>query len=663
MGSYGPGHIVEFIDKNQFICAFCVGLKKDRLRVVTETNREVTLAPGRVVCGSPSGWSAEAPRERILAKLKEAAENRAAWSEQVDVELLWDLVSDEDERLTPSELAELFWPKAPSADQVSAVARALFEDRLRFRFTGQEFIPLSRDQVEQKTLQRRCELAYEAEVSGAAEWLAAAWEGRPVAEPEDRDQILRLIMDWVLYGDEAPQKKRAQDVLDRAGLAKPDRSFEVLVRLGVWDEDEDLERLRCQISDEFSPAILDEAASVSTAATDWTGREDLRNLDVVTIDGALTTDYDDALSIEVLDSGWRLGVHIADVAAMIEPGSVLDIEASRRGTSLYLPEARIPMLPETLSEGRLSLLEGQERPAVSVFGELDRAGRVRHFEVKLSRVRVGRRLTYDTADQDLATDPDLQAMYEAARAFRDWRGAQGAFFLPLPEVQVQVDRDKNIEVKKYARETPARQLVAEAMILANYLVACWLEDNDVPCIYRTQSMPGSEIVTGDEEDLFLHFSQRRLLQRVELLTSPAPHSSLGVPNYTHFTSPIRRYFDLIVQRQLTGSLGGRGPVYSTEELAENVVYVEPLVRQAARVTQLRHRYWILKLLGQKKGQTTPALVLDVGPRRVSVLLTDYMLLTGLRRHDADKLQPGQEVPLKIKKVNPREDLLQLEPVH
>jgi len=663
LGSYGPGHIVEFIDKNQVTCAFCVGLKKDRLRVVTETNREVTLAPGRVVCAAPSGWSAEAPRAKILARLKEAAATRAAWAEQVDVELLWDLVSDEEERLTPAELAELFWPEPPSPDQVSAVARALFEDRLRFRFTGQEFIPLSRDQVEQKTVQRERELAYEAEVSRAAEWLAAVWKGRPGDEPEDRDQILRLIMDWVLYGDEAPQKKKAQDVLGRAGLAKPDRSFELLVRLGVWDEDEDLERLRHQISDQFSPAILDEAARVSTAATDWAGREDLRDLRVVTIDGALTTDFDDALSIEVLDSGWRLGVHIADVATLVEPGSALDVEASRRGTSLYLPEARIPMLPESLSEGRLSLLEGQERPAVSVFGELDRSGRVRDFEVKLSRLRVHRRLTYDAADQDLATDADLEAMYQAAQAFRDWRGGQGAFFLPLPEVQVHVDPQKNIEVKKYTRETPARQMVAEAMILANYLVACWLEDHDVPCIFRTQSMPSSEIVTGDEEDLFLHFTQRRLLQRVELQTSPAPHASLGVPTYTHFTSPIRRYFDLIVQRQLTGTLGGRGPAYSAEELAERVVYVEPLVRQAARVTQLRHRYWILKLLGQKKGQTTPALVLDVGPRRVGVLLTDYMLLTGLRRHDADKLQPGQEVFLKIKKVKPREELLQLEPVH
>ncbi len=660
MGSYGPGYIVEFIDKNQFICAFCVGLKKDRLRVVTESNREVTLAPQRVVCASPSGWPAESPRKKILNGLKEAAENRAARAQEVDVELLWDLVSDEDERLTPAELAELFWAEAPGPDQVSAVARALFADRIRFRFTGQEFIPLTREQVEQKIEQRQRELAYEAEVAGAAQWLAAAWEGRPVDPPSDQDQILRLIMDRVLYGDDAPQKKKAQDVLGRAGLAKPDRSFEVLVKLGVWDEDEDLERLRCQISREFPPDILDQADRISNAAADWSGRRDLRDLDVVTIDGALTTDFDDALSVEPLDAGWRLGVHIADVTAVIEPDSALDLEAARRGTSLYLPDDRIPMLPPRLSEGSLSLIEGGDRPAVSVFAELDRHGRVRDFEVTLSRVRISRRLTYDQADSDLEADPRLRAMFEAAQAFRDWRGAQGAFFLPLPEVQVYVDQDKNVEVKKYTRETPARQMVAEAMILANYLVACWLEDHDLPCIYRTQAMAHSEIVTGDEDDLFLHFNQRRLLQRVELMTSPAPHSSLGVPSYTHFTSPIRRYFDLIVQRQLAGGLAGRGQVYSAEDLMAHITAVEPVVRQAARVTQARQRYWILRILNKLKGQTTPALVLEVGPHRVGVLLTDYMLLTWLRRQDADKLQAGQHLPLRVKKVIPREDVLQLE---
>jgi exoribonuclease-2 len=661
LGSYGPGYIVEFIDKNQFICAFCVGLKKDRLRAVTESNREVTLAPGRVVCGSPSGLSVEAPREKVLAGLKAAAAGRAALAEAVDVELLWDLVSDEDERLTPAELAELFWAEAPGPDQVSAVARALFADRIRFRFTGQEFIPLTREQVEQKAEQRQRELAYEAEVARAAQWLAAAWEGRPADRPPDHDQIVRLIMDWVLSGDDAPQKKKAQDVLNRADLGKPDRSFEVLVKLGVWDEDEDLERLRCQISREFPPDILDQADRVSTAAADWTGRQDLRDLDVVTIDGALTTDFDDALSVEALDSGWRLGVHIADVTAVIEPGSALDLEAARRGTSLYLPDDRIPMLPPRLSEGSLSLIEGGDRPAVSVFAELDRHGRVRDYEVTLSRVRIAERLTYDQADADLETDPRLRAISEAARAFRDWRGAQGAFFLPLPEVQVYVDQNKNIEVRKYTRETPARQMVAEAMILANYLVACWLEDHDLPCIYRTQSMPHAEIVTGDEDDLFLHFTQRRLLQRVELQTSPAPHASLGVPTYTHFTSPIRRYFDLIIQRQLTGSLGGRGPTYTAEDLRGQITAVEPVVRQAARVTQSRQRYWILRILKKLKGQTTPGLVLEVGPHRIGVLLTDYMLLTWLRRQDADKLQAGQRAPLRVKRVIPREDVLLLEP--
>jgi exoribonuclease-2 len=541
------------------------------------------------------------------------------------------------------------------------VARALFADRIRFRFTGQEFIPLTRDQVEQKIEQRQREMEYEAEVAGAARWLSAAWEGRPADPPPDRDEVLQLIMDWVLYGDDAPQKKKAQDLLGRAGLARPDRSFEVLVKLGIWDQDEDLERLRCQISRDFPPEIMDQADQVSAAAADWTGRKDLRDMDVVTIDGAQTTDFDDALSVEPLDSGWRLGVHIADVTALIKPGSPLDIEAARRGTSLYLPDDRIPMLPPRLSEGSLSLIEGSDRPAVSVFADLDRQGHVRDFQVTLSRVRISRRLTYDQADAEIETDPRLAAIYQAAQAFRDWRGSQGAFFLPLPEVQVIVDERKNIEVRKYGRETPARQMVAEAMILANYLVACWLEDHDLPCVYRTQAMPHSEIVTGDEEDLFLHFTQRRLLQRVELMTSPSPHSSLGVPSYTHFTSPIRRYFDLIIQRQLTGGLSGRGPAYTGEDLKDLITTVEPVVRQAARVSQSRQRYWILRLLGKLKGQTTPGLVLEVGPHRVGVLLTDYMLLTWLRRQDADKLQAGQHAPLRVRKVIPREDVLQLEP--
>ena len=160
------------------------------------------------------------------------------------------------------------------------------------------------------------------------------------------------------------------------------------------------------------------------------------------------------------------------------------------------------------------------------------------FRLTRSVLKVRRRLTYEDADEMLASDPSLAGLHQTCLAVRVRRGEEGAYFLPLPEVLIWVNEDNEVSVRRVDREGPSREMVAETAILANQLMARYLWENQVPALYRTQAPPSEPIEEGDPQDLFLHFRQRRLLNPVCLTTESGLHSSLGVSGYTHATSPM-----------------------------------------------------------------------------------------------------------------------------
>jgi len=362
-------------------------------------------------------------------------------------------------------------------------------------------------------------------------------------------------------------------------------------------------------SDEFPAEVMDEAAAVrpSVGPEDLTpDRRDLRGLPLVTIDGEDARDFDDAVCAEPHGDGWRLVVAIADVAHYVREGAPIDAEAFLRGTSVYLPNRVLPMLPERLSNGICSLVPAEDRLCRVADMIFDRGARMRSFELYPGVMRSAARCTYNEVQavldgKDVPHRSELrehfQHLRQLARALTRMREARGAIDFDLPERKVVLD-DAGNPVRIERRERlESHRIVEECMLAANEAVAKFFQDRRIPTIYRYHGEPDEEKlaafaalanahgfrlgtrgkVSSHDLNLFLeklegHAEQRALNQlllrsmmQAVYTAEEVGHYGLGAEHYLHFTSPIRRYPDLIVHRQLQKHGPGRRPPSEAKE--------------------------------------------------------------------------------------------------
>ena len=656
------GHLVEFIDKNRMILAVAHSGAKGRLQVLTASDKQMALSRNRALLISNPGISTTQPRQTQVEYMQQLELRREGLSSLVDVTELWELVHEEREEVPLGDLAELVFGPDTNDDHQSAILRALFNERLHFKLTGNKFQPLSQAQLEQKSIQMEKEAQNRAFVDGAVAYLKNLPRQGRLADFESQppDGLFDMLRDLVVFEEESPSAKKAKEIASLAELGSRKKLYYLLVRLGVLKPHENLPLLREGLPQQFDKVVMDEALGLDPGIGLHGRRKDLTDLFTFTIDGAFTTDFDDALSFEPdPDGGGLIGVHITDAACLIEQNSMLDLEARERASTLYMPDDRIPMLPAILSEDALSLKKDQLRPAITLLAKVRPDGDIAGFELMRSLVKVDWRLTYEEADELINTDPVLAGLCASCQALKQRRGRDGAYFLPLPEVLVGVDADKQVWVKRVDKEGPSREMVAETAILANQLKAQFLSQEKVPALYRTQAAPKEPIEEGGPEELFLHFRQRKLLNRVEITTKPGRHSSLGILPYTHVTSPIRRYLDLAVQRQLTEVLAGNQPTYDAKEMEELAMTVAPNVRRLNRVRQARQRYWILKWLETKRDDNIPGIVMEYQVRRWQILLSDIMMLASLPNQPGLRLEPGLDVRVQLERVDAFDDILRI----
>ena len=509
---------------------------------------------------------------------------------------------------------------------------------------------------------------------------------------------------------------------DRRSQIEPTVGDKVVVRLDNWQsrhvnpEGEVIEVLgpasapgvdvlsiirKYHLPTEFPSDVLEQAERIpeTVDARQIAGREDLRDQFIVTIDPDDARDFDDAINVEKLaNGGWQLGVHIADVAAYVEPGSALDREARLRGNSVYLPDRVIPMLPERLSNGVCSLKPQVDRLTHSVFIQFDKNGNAKSARFAKTVIRSAWRLTYKEAYAILKSQPRndgfqavagkmaagklsllesvqrdqlserLHLAWELAALLRRKRFEHGALELDFPEVKVWVDSDgKPVRLERVENDE-SHQLIEEFMLVANEAVARELKKRAIPTIYRVHENPDPEKL-GEYREFVLSFgykvgdlTHRAELQRllaefrgkpeeqalkVGLLKSlkrarydphPLGHYGLAKTNYLHFTSPIRRYADLVVHRVL----GRDGPPgrparsasapYQMAEIASIAEHISTTERNAADAeidaAQMKKLEFFQQQLAGRKPQIFPATVVDVRNYGLMVELPDA-LITGL----------------------------------
>ncbi len=656
------GSIVEFFEEKRLLCGVVLELKGERLHVLAQSGRELTLAPKRILHTGPSLPLGRLTRQELQKRLEETGNKREALKAAINLEELWDLLVQEEQPSTTGELAEL-WFSRTEADEVAATGRCLREDRFLFKLKDDQVIPNPPEVVAQLKEQHERELARHREMEEVGAWLQAVWEGRkPPAQPAWWDRVVALLRRMAVFGAEAPDYAQGKAYLDKARLTAANAPFRLLVRLGLFHEDEDLDLYRLEVPLEFAPEVMAQVRQLSgvTPADPYAARRrDLTNLTIITIDGERTRDFDDALSLEEAPEGWRLGIHISDVSAMVQPDGPLDREARERATSIYLPERRLPMLPEEISEDALSLLAHQERLALSFLVTLSPAAEVLDWTIVPSRIQVGRRLTYHEVDALLNQDRTLMVLARLTEKLKEARLARGGYELKLPEVWVVFSPQGELQLSVEDQETPSRQLVSEAMVLANSLAARFLSERGIPAVYRSQPQPREPIQRGEHKSLLELWQDRRRLSRVVMDMEPLPHWGLGLDCYTLATSPIRRYLDLLTHRQLLAAVSETPLPYRRKDLEQILPVMEPAMRRAGLLKSRRLRYWLLKYLAARLGQKKEALVLESLPHRYRLMFPDILLELFMSSPPGVRLSPGDHILVRLDKVLPREDQIKV----
>jgi len=661
------GKLIEYLDGGKFLCAYVTGGQEKRLHLLNQNGREMNLPLSRVVHCSERTHSLDKSRESLIGELQETAEIRKQLMEKIDLQEIWELIADEPvNSFLPSFLAELSFGKDADDNIVSAFLRSVFVDRLFFKYKDSRILAHTPEQVEQLQLQREKEAKTQALIKSGAEFLQEIDKGdkKEILNDAQAEECLSIIRDFYLFGPESVHADIARQILKTGGFNRPHDPFHLLVKAGLWDSNENIPLLRNDQPVVFPLLAIQQAEMLLQQGADKLfqdpARKDFTNLSPLTIDGASTLDFDDALSVEEENGNYLVGVHISDVAHYVRPEDPLFLEALQRGTSIYFPEGQIPMLPRHLSQGICSLVQGELRAALSFMILLSKEAEVLRVRISPSIIKVARRLTYDEADAMITSDPELSILNDLRIKLRHKRLEAGALLLPFPDVNIHVHNGNRIQVSLSDTDTPARTLVSEMMILANTEAARYVADRMAPGLFRAQKPPRKRVVHGLDNDLFINSKQRKLLSRGELLIQAKAHSGLGVEQYTTVTSPIRRLLDLVMQHQIH-SLVRREEIRFTEEMCKDfTAVISRTLSRANSIRQQRHRYWLLKYLEARKGQLLNALVIDSGPQRVFLLLTDILMNIDLPAPASPLPEPGKHVTVKVVRVDPLDNTVRFE---
>lgn len=661
------GKIIEYLDNGKFICGLITGMQPKRVHLFNQNKRELNLPISRIIHCSKEYHPLDVDKDNIARKLQHINTNRSNLMDEIDLEEIWELISEEEmDSYEPSFLAELAFGEEANDDIVCAILRAVFLNRTYFKYKEGRIKAHSQKQVEMLLKQAEREREKKELILKGASILQSIDSSGSYSQVshEDLRDCLSIVQDYYLYGSESKYREIAKEMLSEAGYPRLHDPYHILIKAGIWDHNENIPLLRSNIPVNFSLQAIQQAETILQSSTDSLFkdpyRKDLTSLSPITIDGATTLDFDDALTIETVDDGYLVGIHISDVAHYVQPSDPLFLEAVSRGTSIYFPERQIPMLPRHLSQGICSLIQDEIRAAMSFMIKLTPDAEVIQVRIHPSIIKVSRRLTYEEADTLMESDKELAPLNMLCKKLRKQRLEAGALLLPFPDVNIHIDSFGKVHVSLGPTDTPSRILISEMMILANKEAAKYISDRMLPGLFRAQEPPKQHIVKGEDNDLYLNTRQRKQLSRGEILTSAKRHAGLGVNQYTTVTSPIRRLLDLVMQHQIHSLVRRQEPKFSEERCREYSAVISRTLADANAVKQQRHRYWLLVYLQDRVGSHMDALVIESGPKRIMLILVDILFDFDLPTPLNSKPQPGSLVKVRVIKSNPLDNIVRFD---
>jgi exoribonuclease-2 len=506
----------------------------------------------------------------------------------------WELLEGGETDL--DELTELMFDEVSPATVWAAwqqVAEGLY-----FEGTPDALRARARAEVEQEKAEREAKIAAERDWK---EFLDRMKRAQPAPQDADRlEEVARLAL-----GESSGSR-----ILQALGHEESaQNAYRALIQAGHWPQDYNPYPKRNRLAEADPDLPVPDLGQEE--------RLDLTHLPAYAIDDEGNRDPDDALTLE----GDRIWVHVADVAALVAPGSAMDCEARARGSSQYMPEGTINMLPAAVTD-RLGLGLHPVSPALSFGFRCGESGDLTDVEIRTTLVRV-QRLTYQEVEQRLGEKPFAQLNLLADR-FRARRAERNAANIELPEVSVRV-RNGEVVVRPLPR-LRSRALVTDAMLMAGVVAAGFCMEREIPVPFATQPTPDK---IEQPADLAAMYAYRRRFKPTRLSRDPEPHFGLGLSHYTRTTSPLRRYSDLLAHQQIRAWLAG-GSLLDGQQVAERMAEAEIAAAAVRRAERLSNQHWKLVHLRANPKWQGEGILVDKGEHKSVVLIPELALEARVR---------------------------------
>lgn len=569
-----PGRICAFFDKEHLYCGLIMSVSEKAINIYSETNELLSLNQARILLATESIFSTDNP-PAILALFSAAIEQQLQVLNPIG---MWLQLKDRNSAFSIKDIITIC--NLPQADNAVdfALFRLLRAHPCLFRHKGEAYYALSAEESEtakEDELKEQLEIDYR---NRAAHWIEKVLTGIVPDALED-DLQTRLGIDLITQTHTKHLHWLNQVLHSIAPEAdQKDLILTLRIALGQIDRHTDKYLAQSGLPALHSALVLQEAQNIFSYQAKE-NRLDLTALECWTIDSPDTEDIDDAISIHKTISGWILGIHIADVTEFIKKDTLIDHDAAIRTSSIYLPCENVHMLPMEVSCNKASLLQNEIRPAVSLLCTVDDDFQISSVQQVLSVIKVARRFSYEEFEESMGSDNDKfraksDIIGKIAEQHLRQRIADGA--------RIVIDTEQSL----------SRRLIAECMVIYNSKMAELCKLNSIPVFFRYLEEHISDVEGNDSGEPFV-------FPPSVIGVKPVAHQAMGLEVYAQFTSPLRRYADLVNQRQIVSHFRHEPFAYNKEALEDmipHLIHTKQMINlvtnqseQCARLTDLREK--------------------------------------------------------------------------
>ena len=656
--TYSPNELVVFVKKNKPVLGSICSVNNNSLTVLSEEGKEIDVSSDQIELKTSIIINSNANSSEKKLMLRGYRRELNKISEEVDLEFLWECVVGSAEKISFNDLLELYYGDSSfSNDEVLKIYWAINRDTIYFKKVNNSYFPVSKLEVNSKLRELEEEERKKEEMSVAVEYFRNLINNKKNVEPTktfDKDYFINLIKNYVIATGSSKRSREAKSFVHQLGINRIEDATEFLIRIGEWNSNADPDLKRLEETENFSKKSLNETEKILSSVFEKDSFVDLTSKEIIAIDDEDTEDIDDAISIDIKSDSIELGVHICNVAYYIRKGSSLDIEARNKGETVYIPDKHIDIFPKELIIEKFSLFAGQPKLAISLLIQLDKKTyKIKEYKFIKSIVSVSRNFSYIEAENELLKEKKGKELVNIAIALRKKRIMKGAFILQLPELKLKINEDGSINIYRNYMKSIPHMIIAELMILTNSLAAKFIKEHNIPSIFRVQSeeipQEGREL---DSNDPLYSIKVVKHLRPSIISTDSESHKPLGLNSYVQVTSPIRRYFDLVVQRQIIGILEGNEWIYDDKELSEIISTVTNGFGERRLKQKNRRKYWLYRYLQDNLDENIKGIISSANETYSSAYLPDFFLEVPIKNHSTKNLKEYDEVTLNVEEVDP-----------